>query len=322
MLLDSPASRAGRADVRQILRGGVVQAKPIKDQNPPLPRRKPPSPSRLGGGPRTPPLCSGRVVVTAQYRSFVKDIGTLIGKIPGLGAAERKRRARFAKQVLSTEGSADIDRYTVVSCTKINSPLLLKGESAGAYVDVSKRELGLSTATFNLMSRFRRTHAAVDLSKFLQTIAHEKRHVTLGTAAQVPSSGVRSGRAPGHVSYRVEEILTVAEEIAVARRFQGRRYTVPLSVSMHIHRLRNLLRGWVTPAEFTRLRGVIITQLRSRYGFANNCDNALVFGVITAMDHGQWRMCSSNGRLVGRAPAGLRNCVGPRYDSACGNPKP
>ena len=314
----TPSTPAGRRLLAHELTHTVQQS--FSSGAPSLQRQARPA----AGLPPNPP-CEGRADITSQYQQFVSDIGNLIGQIPNLDAAEQARRSAFSQAVLSSEGAADIDNYTVISCTRINSPLLSMGETAGAFVDSVNRELALSQETADLMSTFRSGHDPDVLSEFLSIIAHEKRHVTLGTAVQVPSSAIlpRFGSQQNlSAGYRSEEILAVAEEIATARLFQGASYIVPASKSQHIQRLWNTVRAWVTAAEFTRLRGVLITQLRDRYGSANNCDNALVVGVLKSMDLGRWRLCSTSGRLQGSAPAGLTNCAGPDYDSACGNPNP
>lgn len=259
-----------------------------------------------------PNLCDGRRDITAEFRQFVTDIPGLINAATGLSDAQRQQLRGMADLVFHDEGAAQIESFSVVVCDQINSSLAIGGESIRAYVDPNAREIGMTESVRVLMDNFRSTHDRETLVSFMQTIAHEKRHVTLGGAMNVDASAVLPGRssaAADMASYRAEEILTVAEEIAVAAMAMREDYEVPSDATFRIFRNRNMIRGWVTDAEFQRLRTLIIQQLRDRYGFDGGCDNTMVVGVVTAMERGEWYDCDMGSvRLVRAIPEGLSVC--------------
>jgi len=151
------------------------------------------------------------------------------------------------------------------------------------------------------------------LINLIQTLAHEKRHVTLGAALKADPKAVLPGRSEAvadKAEYRAQEILAVAEELAVGRMAIGKGYAVPVSKQEKLRRQSNIIRNYVTEAEYKRLRAIIISKLRERYGFAHNCDNALTLGVVTSMDHNQWFHCVSGapGGIVPPVPADLHIC--------------
>jgi hypothetical protein len=286
---------------------------------------QPPGGSQAQGQPNSL-MCQGRRDITATFRAFVADVPTLLAQAHGLSAGEKTRLSALANEVLHTEGSADIDNYTVVACTDI--PGSLRGEAASAAIDEVAKELLLSTTTADLMATFRRTQDTDVLRRFLQTIAHEKRHVTLGSAVAVAPANLQPGYAPSEAeeaAYRVEEILATAEEIAVSRRFVGTSYKVPVEPTDDEPSVRKLQVQWqhvryrVTAVELQRLQDVIIEQLRARYGFDNGCDNVITVGVVTAMEGGRWYLCDTDtGRIVTKIPAGLSLCVQNGRHRICG----
>jgi hypothetical protein len=156
------------------------------------------------------------------------------------------------------------------------------------------------------------------LLPILTTIAHEKRHVTLANAAAVLPSALKPGVDPSsaeNAAYRVEEVLTVSEEINVSRQYLQRGYLASVEAQRELRQLWNTVLNWVTPAEASRLRGVIITKLRDRYGFSNGCDEAITVGVRRSMEIGQWHRCDTDAqRVVTPIRAGLNVCdVGGRH---------
>ena len=260
----------------------------------------------------SPATCEGRRDITDTFREFVRDVPGLIASAPGLGEVERNRIDAIASFVLHSEDAADIDRYTILCCSRINLSLVGPRESVSAYVNAADRELGMLVNRFELMDEFRRTRDKEVLLRFLETIAHEKRHVTIGGAVRVPVTGLRPGRdtsAAYHAAYRVEEILTTAEEIAIQAMALRENYIVPQEEQFKLFRLRNMLRGWVTEAEYERLRALIIQQLRARYGYeSGSCDNTLTVGVLHSMETNEWYTCNSATGQIVRPRAGLNLC--------------
>jgi hypothetical protein len=279
-----------------------------RPQSPPVPNLPP----RQAATPPAVPLCSGQTDITQTFRTFVTDVPTLLAAAPGISAAEAARVTGIANTVLHTEGAADIDNFTVVSCTGISSSIMLPGETASAFVDVTNRTLGLGTALVTAMAAFRAAPSVAGLLPILTIVAHEKRHATIAGAAAVPVGGLQTGFDQSYTdkaSYRVEEILTVSEEIAVSHLVDQQSFHVPVAMQTQFRQLWNTALAWVTPAEAARLRGVIIDQLRGRYGFTNGCDNAITVGVLNSMDTGRWYFCDTGTRRVPHAiPAGLNVC--------------
>ena len=259
-----------------------------------------------------PNLCDGRRDITTEFRQFVADVPGLISAATGLSDAQRQQLRDMADLVFYDEDAAQIESFSVVVCDQINSSLTVGRETASAYVDTGASEIGMTESVRVLMDDFRRTHERETLVSFMQTIAHEKRHVTLGGAMQVDASALRPGRsasAADMASYRAEEILAIAEEIAVAAMALREDYVVPEDATFRIFRNRNMIRGWVTEAEYQRLRTLIIEQLRDRYGFDGGCDNTMIVGVVTAMERGEWSDCDMGTMRITRAiPDGLSVC--------------
>ena len=285
-------------------------------------RRQPPTPTqtpaptqsptpRQPAGPTVPPPCEGQADITAFFRQFVQDVPALLATVPGLGSAEAARLSVIADTVLHSEGAADIDNFTVVSCTAINSPLIFSDEKAGAFVDAANKTLALGTDLVDGMKDFRTAPTREGLLPILTTVAHEKRHVILANAAAVLPSALGPGVDPSateNSAYRVEEILTVAEEINVSRQYELG-YRVPVEAQQKLRRQWNTVLNYVTPAEASRLRDLVIATLRDRYGFSNGCDEAITVGVVNSMETGQWHRCDTDAqRVVTPIPTGLNVC--------------
>ena len=273
------------------------------------------------------PTCEDRQDITERFRNFVRDADSLIGSMRDATEEQRRGLREVMRDLLRREGGVDVRRMRIVSCRRINSELARGAEEAEAYVDTGQNEIGMLPRIAGLIDQVRERPDPRTLVEFLQTIAHEKRHVTLGGAVNVAAGALRPGRDPyltRHATYRAEEILTTAEEIAVGRlglgRYvEGRRpeddrgYIVERDVQFKLFRLRNMLRGWLSESGFEELRTRIIRQLRDRYGFTGGCDNALTLGVLSSMERNEWHTCDmSTGRVMSRVPPGIRVCEGAR----------
>jgi hypothetical protein len=92
----------------------------------------------------------------------------------------------------------------------------------------------------------------------------------------------------------------------------GSSYEVSDNKAKKLRRQNNMLRGYVNEAEYQRLRAIIISKLRERYGFEHGCDNALTLGVLSSMDHNRWFECvdGAPGGLNPPAPPDLHICEG------------
>lgn len=262
----------------------------------------------------TPELCEGRQDVTDEFRRFTADAPDLIDAMPNLSDEQRRGLRDMARLVLHSEGAADIEHMQISSCTRINSDLATSREEIEAFVDTGRNEVAMLTRIAGLMQQIRTSPTPEAMTSFLQTIAHEKRHVTLGGAVDVGADALRPGRYADTArlaSYRAEEILTTAEEIAVGRMALGRDFIVERPAQEKLYRLRNMIRGWITEEAWLELRGRIITQLRDRYGFEGGCDNALTLGVLSSMERNEWHACNrETGEVASRIPEGLNICTG------------
>src|SRR5262245_3745899 len=226
--IDDPAEAAAQHAARAVVAGRAARVsaggmRPTLQRQPQRRQPRQPAPvpqlhARQATAPPPTPLCSGQTDITQDFRLFVKDVPGLIATIPGIDAAEVTRLTGIADTVLHSEGPADIDQFTVVSCTSISSPIMLPGETASAFVDVTNRTLGLSTGLVADMATFRATPTAENLLPILTTVAHEKRHATIAGAAAVRQSGLQAGFDASYTdkaAYRVEEILTVSDRKSV-----------------------------------------------------------------------------------------------------------
>jgi hypothetical protein len=260
-----------------------------------------------------PTECTGKKDVTEDLHDLYRDLDSLLAasKLP---AEQKSGLKTLFDEFWRVEGGANPKALSFVSCDKIHLSLLLTGESAESYIDHEHNELGLSADNADLINKFRSRKRAEDLMRLLQLLMHEKRHITLGRQLRVSPTALKPGRDAGAVDqaeYRAQEILTTAEEIAVGRKSLGGVFRVEPDVQSKLFRLRNMIRGLVTEQEYQRLRGVIIAQLRRRYGFDGGCDNALTLGVVSSMERGVWHICDYEaGRVATPIPDGLNICKG------------
>lgn len=275
---------------------------------------------RQQGGPTQvdlpqPEECEGRLDITKEFNDFLAGLPALLQNAPDFTAEQRVSFKGEFDRFLQIEGGVNVKTFKVISCDKINSDLTVGGETVGALVDPNKKEIRLSKNTAKLMDDFKQNKDKASLAKLLETLAHEKRHVTLGAALKVDPKGVRPDRADtaaDKAEYRAQEILAVTEEIAVGRMAFGKPFAVSVATQEKLRRQKNLIRNYVTEDEYKRLRGIIIKKLRERYGFEHNCDNALTLGVISSMDHGRWFQCVTGapGGIVPPVPDDLHICQG------------
>lgn len=253
--------------------------------------------------------CIGEKEITAEFRKFIKDAQAQINKSTTLSSGEKASIIRMIQTIVSVEGSVDIQKFKVFSCSKINNQLALWGESVGAEINVAANTLRLSDSTLSLSDDFKANNDLGSLISFFQTIAHEKRHATLGSTVQVADSALKSGFTSSdalQAQYRAEEIIVRAEEIAVGKRMNSK-YSVPIVLQQLIRKHWVVVEARVNNTERTRLRNLIINQLRKRYGFKSSCDNTITVGVLSCMDNARWHVCSS-GSVVGKIPPELKLC--------------
>jgi hypothetical protein len=265
-----------------------------------------------GHAPALPPVvrCVDEVDITTEFRTFITTAQQRISSITTLSDERKTQINDVIQSIASAEGGVNISNFTVLSCSRINNPLAMPGESVGAEVDATARILRLSTSTWDQAAEFLSSNSIAELTAFFQTIAHEKRHATLGSTVQVAPTDLQPGFTQAdadQAAYRTEEILVNAEEIAIGKRMRGDRYSVPVSLQQQIRRHWSMVEARVTDAERTRLRNLIITQLRNRYVAGGGCDHAITLGVVSCMEHGQWYRCSS-GSVTGTIPEGLNLC--------------
>ena len=259
--------------------------------------------------------CEGALDITEMFRGFIRNSPGAIAQMPGLTDDQRQGYKDMLAHVLKNEGGVDVMRWKVLSCEKINLDLQVGDESFGAYFDRRAKEIGLGP---KIMAKL--TPALRDKDAFLDvltTLAHEKRHATLGSSVSVPTSALKGEQVESkaqNAAYRVEEILAVTEEIAVRRLALGDDYEVPESVQRQFYRLSNMMKNWVTEAEAARLRKLVIDKLRDRYGFDGGCDTALTVGVVRCMDRNEWFSCDREHRTIyGPVPEGLHVCTDDKH---------
>jgi hypothetical protein len=258
-----------------------------------------------------PPYCTGKKDITEDLHDLIRDLDSLLAA-DTISDEQRKWLKFWCKEFWSDEGAAHPLGLSFVSCDQIHLNLLMTGENADSYIDPEHNELGLLASNANLIHSFRKNKKPEDLVRLLQLLMHEKRHLSLGRDLKVASGGLKPGRdiaAAGQAEYRAQEILTTAEELMVARSTLGSEFLVETGVQFKLFRLRNMIRGFVTEQEFKRLRGIIITKLRERYGFTNGCDSSITLGVLTAMERNDWYSCDrEKGRVATPIPEGLNIC--------------
>ena len=254
--------------------------------------------------------CVGEIDITREFRNFITDAQVKITKISTIPKDQIPTINSMIQAIVAPENNIDIMKLTVFTCSRINSPLLLFGEKAGAAIYTGASRLSLSDATWDWALQFLQTGDMSLLTAFLTTIAHEKRHATLGTTVTVRLDAV----TPGHndsdaeqARYRVEEILVRAEEVAVSKRMSAG-YRVPVNFTQLIRHHWELVGSIVNYKELARLRDLVIAELRKRYGFKSSCDNTITVGILSAMETARWYGPCSNGAITGTIPAGLNIC--------------
>ncbi len=264
-----------------------------------------------------PDTCESRVDITRDYNDFVRDVPGLIQQIPNATQEQKRGLTDMARYVFQPDGAANLTGYTILCCSRINTGLVMGRETAQAYIDPANSQLGMTHRVFEWMGEFRRNLDKEVLTRFLQIIAHEKRHLNLAGVFRVSQSALLPGRsdtAARNAEYRAEEILATAEELAVGRMALGPEFMAERDVQEKLFRSRNMIRNWVTETEFQRLRTLIIQQLRAKYGFQDGCDNALVVGVVRSMDRNEWFSCDyDTGGIHGPVPDGLNVCTDERH---------
>jgi hypothetical protein len=267
--------------------------------------------------------CEGQEDITEEVKAFLRDVPSLVKSIPQLSEATQKGFVEQFKDMMTPEGDVNLTQFKFLKCDKIHLDIETFGGSYEAYGSKGKKEIGFSKAT---AARMKEARQAVDssyppdfqkdaLEKILTTIAHEKRHMTIKDAPKIGVEDLKRGDSQSTATqetYHAEEILAVAEEIAVARLAEGEEYGVSEGTQTKIFRLRNMMKNFVTEDALKRVRQGIISSLRKRYGFAGGCDQALTLGIVHSMDFGRWHECDrSTGELAPRTriPEGLNLCT-------------
>jgi len=267
--------------------------------------------------------CEGKEDITNEVRTFLRDVPSIVKGIPKLSEEAQKGFVAQFKDVMAPEGDVDLSKFKFLKCDKIHLDIEMFGGNYEAYGSKSEKVIGFSKATAAKMKEARQSDdpmAAADLQKdalekVLTTIAHEKRHLTIKDAPKIGVSDLKRGDSQitaTQETYHAEEILAVAEEVAVARLAEGQEYGVSEATQRKIYRLRNMMKNFVTEDALKRVRQGIISSLRNRYGFERGCDNALTLGVVHSMDFGRWHECdSTTGELAPRTrvPEGLNLCT-------------
>jgi hypothetical protein len=268
--------------------------------------------------------CEGQEDITEEVKTFLQNVPSLVKTIPKLSDGAQKGFVAQFKDVMAPEGDVNLAQFKFLKCKKIHLDIETFGGSYDAYGSKGKKEIGFSTATAAKMKEAQQApdpngdpDAPKDaLEKVLTTLAHEKRHMTIKDAPKIRVSDLQRGDSEmtaAQESYHAEEILAVAEEIAVARQAEGEDYGVSEGTQHKIHKMRNLMRNFVTEDALKRVRQGIISSLRRRYGFEGACDNALTLGIVHSMDFGRWHECDrSTGELLTprtKVPEGLNLCT-------------
>ncbi len=259
--------------------------------------------------------CEGALDITEMFRGFIRNAPGAIAQMPGLTDGQRQGYKDMLEHVVKNEGGVDIMRWKVLSCEKINLDLQVGDETFDAYFSRGAKEIGLGAKIMaKLIPALRDKEAFLDV---LTTLAHEKRHATLGSSVSVPTSALKGEPVESkaqNAAYRVEEILAVTEEIAVRRMAVGEDYEVPEKIQRQFYRLSNMMKNWVTEAEAARLRKLVIDKLRERYGFEGGCDTSLTVGVVRCMDKNEWFSCDRENRTIyGPVPEGLHICTDEKH---------
>lgn len=254
--------------------------------------------------------CEDEVNITTAFRDFLVNVPAQVTNAKSIDEARKKEMLTAMDFVIKPEGGFNFNDFTIFTCSKINNPLAVFDEVAGAEVDIPNKIIRLDTTIFNKAINFGTTEDVNGLTEFFQIIAHEKRHGTIGSAVQLNSEGLKPGvgqLGAGQAAYRVEEIIVASEEIAIGRQMLGSEYRVPDPMQTKISNSWFMVEGAVNEIELARLRNLVITELRKRYGFNKGCDTAITLGVLSCMDFGKWHLCA-NGMLTGQMPDGIQIC--------------
>ncbi len=254
--------------------------------------------------------CEDEVNITTAFRNFLVNAPVQVTNAKSIDEARKKEMLTAMDFVIKPEGGFDFNDFTIFTCSKINNPLAVFDEVAGAEIDIPNKIIRLDVTIFNKVINFGTTEDVKGLTEFFQVIAHEKRHGTIGSAVQINPEGLNPGvgqLGAGQAAYRVEEIIVASEEIAIGRQMQGSEYRVPDPMQTKISNSWFMVEGAVNEKELARLRNLVITELRKRYGFNKGCDTAITLGVLSCMDFGKWHLCA-NGMLTGKLPDGIQIC--------------
>lgn len=261
--------------------------------------------------------CEGSEDITDKVRAFLRDMPNVVKRIPKLSDSAQSGFIEQFRAVMSPEGDVNLNNFTFLKCDKIH--LEVDPTTAfEAFGDKSNKTIGLSKAVAGRMQEAQQASEIPDnqkesLEKILTTLAHEKRHMTIKDAPRIGVGDLKRGDSPSTAAretYHAEEILVVAEELISARLAEGDEYLVPEGIQQKIHRLRNMIRNFVSEDAFKRVRQGIIDSLRKRYP-SGKCDSAIVLGVLSSMDFGRWHECNkSTGELElnSKIPEGLNLC--------------
>lgn len=253
-----------------------------------------------------PTDCQNGVNITADFKKFIGQAKALVAKITSPPLT--KRIIDEIDDITGPEPPVDFPKYEVFVCSKIISQFAI-GQTVEAEVIPALKTVLLSQSTWNLHDEFLDKGDLSVLVKFFQTIAHEKRHATLGNTVEVKPLAIKNGpdqQLANVAGYYAHEILVKAEEIAVAKTMNPA-YKVPVPEQQLFRKNWNIVLGLVTNAEQKRLRTLIRQQLQKRYLGGAGCDSAMTLGVLSAMDTGRWFVCS-NGLVQGTIPNGLKLC--------------
>jgi hypothetical protein len=256
-----------------------------------------------------PGPCTDEVDITSDFRNFITGAQQKINDDTTLTPERKAEITGGIQRVISAEGGVNIQSYKVFSCSKINSPLALPDENINAASDATGKILWLSNETWAKAATFLNSNSLNALTTFFQIIAHEKRHGTLGNI-KVDESKLKPGfnqADADQAAYRVEEIIIMAEEIYLGKKMKDEHYVVPIKDQLLIRRHWAIIEESLVPEESARLRQLILSKLRSRYGHANGCDHSVTVGVFFSMEKGQWYSCNA-GSVLGKVPEGLNLC--------------
>ncbi len=267
--------------------------------------------------------CEGKTDITSEFHTFVAGLNANIDSMTDITPEQNTRLKALQGYIFANEGDFDYNTASIFSCTAIN--LDLAGyDTFKAYVEPNTGSIYLGPEVYANLQNFNASPNLNDLLLLMRTFGHERYHVVLSDLIEVDPSTLQNGggaeEASG-ASYIAEEILAVAEELAIvayahpedfamgddphtpteaelghqtnATEYDGQIY------ARDFQRLWNDFIAKVTSEEAERIRGIIQTQLRSRYGSSTDCDNKLSTGILNAMETGRWYWCQTDNGTVG-----------------------